>query len=72
MKVTGGVMTTVQIDGSMILTLDEFEIWCNPTECCIGERLGGGVPLASVPTEITVVKAPRLMLAHDPLTGCNQ
>ena len=53
MTISRGVMTTVQMDGSMLLTLDGFELRCNAMGRRIWEGVRAGIPLSVVVTEIS-------------------
>jgi hypothetical protein len=53
MTITRGVTTTAHTDGGMSLTLDGFEMRCNPMGRRILERLANGAPLSAVVAEIS-------------------
>jgi hypothetical protein len=53
MTITRGVITTVQMDGSMLLALDGYELRCNAMGRRIWERVKEGIPLSIVVTEIS-------------------
>jgi hypothetical protein len=66
MTITRGVTTIAQADGGMLLTLDDFEMRCNPMGRRIWERLATGAPLANVVTEICEeFKVDTAIVRHD-------